>query len=95
MEITNVRVRIQNKENSKLRGFAQVTIDDQFVVHDIRILEGTKGLFLAMPSKEVAPGEYRDTAHPITPEARSIFENAIFAEYEKEKARSEEETDEE
>lgn len=85
MEITNVRVRVVEKENSKMRGFASVTIDNQFVVHDIRILEGEDGLFLAMPSKQVAPGEYRDIAHPINPEARQLFSDAILAEYEKEK----------
>lgn len=85
MEITNVRVRVVEKENSKMRGFASVTIDNQFVVHDIRILEGENGLFLAMPSKQVAPGEYRDIAHPINPEARQLFSDAILAEYDKEK----------
>ena len=84
MEITNVRVRVVEKENSKMRGFASVTIDNQFVVHDIRILEGDNGLFLAMPSKQVAPGEYRDIAHPINQEARKIFTDAILAEYEAE-----------
>ena len=84
MEITNVRVRVVEKENSKMRGFASVTTDNQFVVHDIRILEGDNGLFLAMPSKQTAPGEYRDIAHPINPEARRIFTDAILAEYEKE-----------
>ena len=84
MEITNVRVRVVEKENSKMRGFASVTIDNQFVVHDIRILEGDNGLFLAMPSKQVAPGEYRDIAHPINPDARKIFTDAIIAEYEAE-----------
>ena len=84
MEITNVRVRVVEKENSKMRGFASVTIDNQFVVHDIRILEGDNGLFLAMPSKQTAPGEYRDIAHPINPEARQIFTDAILEEYKKE-----------
>ena len=89
MEITNVRVRVVEKENSKMRGFASVTIDNQFVVHDIRILEGDNGLFLAMPSKQTAPGEYRDIAHPINQEARKIFTDAILAEYEAEKEKTE------
>ena len=84
MEITNVRVRVVEKENSKMRGFASVTIDDQFVVHDIRILEGDNGLFLAMPSKQIAPGEYRDIAHPINADARKLFTDAILTEYENE-----------
>ena len=91
MEITNVRVRVVEKENSKMRGFASVTIDNQFVVHDIRILEGDNGLFLAMPSKQVAPGEYRDIAHPINPDARKIFTDAILEEYEAELKREESE----
>ena len=85
MKITNVRVRVIEKENSKMRGFASVTIDDEFVVHDIRILEGNDGLFLAMPSKQIAPGEYRDIAHPINQEARELFTEAILKEYDKEK----------
>ncbi len=84
MEITNVRVRVVEKENSKMRGFASVTIDNQFVVHDIRILEGDNGLFLAMPSKQTGVGEYRDIAHPINQEARQMFTDAILKEYEAE-----------
>ena len=84
MEITNVRVRVVEKENSKMRGVASVTIDNQFVVHDIRILEGDNGLFLAMPSKQTGVGEYRDIAHPINQEARQMFTDAILKEYEEE-----------
>lgn len=84
MEITNVRVHVVEKENSKMRGFASVTIDNQFVVHDIRILEGDNGLFLAMPSKQTGVGEYRDIAHPINQEARQMFTDAILKEYEEE-----------
>ena len=91
MEITNVRVRIVEKDNSKMRGFASVTIDNQFAVHDIRILQGDNGLFLAMPSKQTAPGEYRDIAHPINQEARQIFSDAILKEYEAELQRKNEE----
>lgn len=91
MEITNVRVRIVEKENSKMRGFASVTIDNQFVVHDIRILEGDNGLFLAMPSKQTGVGEYRDIAHPINQEARQMFTDAILKEYEEELKRVESE----
>lgn len=91
MEITNVRVRVVEKENSKMRGFASVTIDNRFVVHDIRILEGDNGLFLAMPSKQTGVGEYRDIAHPINQEARQLFTDAILKEYEEELKRSAEE----
>ena len=88
MKITNVRVRVVEKENSKMRGFASVTIDDMFAIHDIRILEGDKGLFLAMPSKQIAPGEYKDIAHPINQEARQMFSDAILDEYKAELERS-------
>ena len=91
MEITNVRVRVVEKENSKMRGFASVTIDNQFVVHDIRILEGDNGLFLAMPSKQTGVGEYRDIAHPINQEARQMFTDAILKDYEEELKRVESE----
>lgn len=91
MEITNVRVRVVEKENSKMRGFASVTIDNQFVVHDIRILEGDNGLFLAMPSKQTGVGEYRDIAHPINQEARQMFTDAILKEYGEELKRVESE----
>lgn len=90
MKITNVRVRVVDKENSKMRGFASVTLDDMFAVHDIRILEGDNGLFLAMPSKQIAPGEYKDIAHPINQEARQMFSDAIIEEYKVELEKSKE-----
>ena len=90
MKITNVRVRVVEKENSKMRGFASVTLDDMFAVHDIRILEGDNGLFLAMPSKQIGEGEYKDIAHPINQEARQMFSDAIIEEYKKELAKTEE-----
>ena len=91
MKITNVRVRVVEKENSKMRGFASVTLDDMFAVHDIRILEGDNGLFLAMPSKQIGEGEYKDIAHPINQEARQMFSDAIIEEYKKELAKADEE----
>lgn len=91
MEITNVNVRVIDKDNSKMRGFASVTFDNQFVVHDIRILEREDGFFLAMPNKQVAPGEYKDSAHPINKEFRAIMTDAVIAEYEKELKNKEEE----
>ena len=62
---------------------ASVLLDDSFAVHDIRIIEGEKGLFIAMPSKKTPTGEYRDIAHPITPECRKMFEDAVLEEYNK------------
>ena len=83
MKITSVSVRKITKENSRLRGIASVLIDDAFAIHDIRIIEGDNGLFIAMPSRKTATGEYRDVCHPINPEVRSEFTDAILTEYNK------------
>lgn len=85
MEITSVNVRKIEKEGSHMKGLASVLIDDAFAVHDIRIIEGENGLFIAMPSRKTATG-YRDIAHPINSDVRKQFEDAIFAEYNKEEA---------
>ena len=81
MKITSVNVRKIEKEGSRMKGIASVLIDDSFAVHDIRIIEGDKGLFIAMPSRKTAVGGYRDIAHPINPEVRAMFEEAIFEAY--------------
>ena len=83
MKITSVNVRKIEKEGSRMRGIASVLLDDSFAVHDIRIIEGDNGLFIAMPSRKTATGAYRDIAHPINPEVRSMFEDAILDAYEK------------
>ncbi len=83
MEITSVSVRKIDKADSRLRAIANVVLDDAFAVHDIRIIDGDKGLFIAMPSRKTATGGYKDTAHPITPEVRKQFEDAILEEYNK------------
>lgn len=83
MKITSVTVRKIEKENSRMKGIASVLIDDCFAVHDIRIIDGDNGLFIAMPSKATATGGHRDTAHPIDKETRKMFEDAIFEEYNK------------
>ena len=82
MNITDVRVRKITKEG-KMRAVVSITLDDVFVVHDIKIIEGEKGLFIAMPSKKGADGEYRDTAHPINSETRVMLQNTILDAYEK------------
>ena len=83
MKITSVRVNKFNKEGTRLRGFASVVIDESFAVHDIRILEGDQGLYLDMPSRKQANGEYRDIAHPINREVRDMFEEVILDAYKK------------
>ena len=84
MKITSVNVRVTEKEDSRMKGIASILIDDCFAIHDIRIIEGDKGLFIAMPSRKTQSGEYRDVAHPITPECRQMFEDAVIEEYKKE-----------
>ena len=81
MKITSVNVRKVEKEGSRMKGIASVLIDDCFAVHDIRIIEGENGLFIAMPSRKTATGSYRDIAHPINPETRALFEEAILEAY--------------
>ena len=91
MKITSVNVRKIEKDGSRMKGIASVLLDDSFAVHDIRIIEGDNGLFIAMPSRKTAVGGYRDIAHPINPEVRTMFEEAIFEAYNN----AEEETTEE
>ena len=83
MKITSVNVRKIEKEGSRMKGIASVLLDDSFAVHDIRIIDGDNGLFIAMPSRKTAVGGYRDIAHPINPEVRTMFEEAIFDAYNK------------
>ena len=80
MEITDVRVRKTYPEG-KMRAIVSVTFDDQFVVHDIKVIEGERGLFVAMPNKKMPNGEYRDVAHPIHSGMRAVLEEAILGEY--------------
>ena len=82
MKITSVNVRKINKESSRMKGIASVLLDDSFAVHDIRIIEGDNGLFIAMPSRQTSTGQYRDIAHPINSETRQIFEEEIIKAYE-------------
>ena len=81
MEITSVTVRRIEKEGSRMKGIASVLLDDSFAVHDIRIIEGDNGLFIAMPSRKTATGDYRDKAHPINPDVRKKFQDAIIEAY--------------
>ena len=82
MQITDVRVRKIDKEG-RLKGMASVTFDDLFVVHDIKIVDGDHGLFIAMPSRRSKEGGYRDIAHPINPDMRQLLQDLILAEFEK------------
>ncbi|MGN1147663.1 MAG: septation regulator SpoVG [Lachnospiraceae bacterium] len=82
MQITDVRVRKITKEG-KMKAVVSITIDDEFVVHDIKVIEGEKGLFIAMPSKKATDGEYRDIAHPINSATRDSIQRIILDSYEK------------
>lgn len=81
MQITDVRVRKVTKEG-KMKAVVSITLDNEFVVHDIKVIEGEKGLFIAMPSHKAADGEYRDIAHPINSETRERIQSIILEKYE-------------
>ena len=81
MQITDVRIRKIEKEG-KMKAVVSITIDEEFVVHDIKVIEGEKGLFIAMPSKKALDGEYRDIAHPINSGTRERIQNIILEKYE-------------
>ena len=82
MQITELRIR-KVEDEGKLRAYVTVTFDDCFVVHNVKIIEGKTGLFIAMPSKKSADGEYRDIAHPINSEMRGVLQSQILEAYEK------------
>ena len=81
MQITDVRIRKVAKEG-KIKPVVSITIDNEFVVHDIKVIEGEKGLFIAMPSRKAADGEYRDIAHPINSDTRNMIQTLILEQYE-------------
>ena len=81
MQITELRIR-KVEDEGKLRAYVTVTFDNCFVVHNVKIIEGKSGLFIAMPSRKTANGEYKDVAHPISPEFRTELQNKIVSEYE-------------
>ncbi len=80
MKITDVRIR-KITDDDKMKAIVSITLDKEFVVHDIKIINGNNGMFIAMPSKRLPNGEFRDVAHPLTPEAREKICDAIFKEY--------------
>ncbi|MDD5866063.1 septation regulator SpoVG [Lachnospiraceae bacterium YH-ros2228] len=82
MNITDIRIRKIEKEG-KMKAVASITIDNEFVVHDIKVIEGEKGLFIAMPSRKATDGEYKDIAHPIRSETREKLQNMILDRYRK------------
>jgi stage V sporulation protein G len=85
MQVTEVRVFPVNEE--KLKAYVTITFDDSFVVRDLKIIKGSNGLFVAMPSKKRKDGTFKDTAHPLNNETRQMIETKVLAEYEKELAK--------
>ena len=81
MQITDVRVRKVSKEG-KMKAIISITLDNEFVVHDIKVIESQDGLFIAMPSRKIPNGEFKDIAHPINPETREKIQKAILEAYE-------------
>lgn len=80
MRITDVRVR-RITQSGKMKAVVSITLDNEFVVHDIKVIDGEKGLFIAMPSRKSADGEYRDIAHPINADMRKLVEDTILQTY--------------
>lgn len=80
VQVTDIRIRSVEKEG-KMKAVVSITIDDEFVVHDIKIIEGEKGMFIAMPSRKASDGEYRNIAHPINTATRERLQNMILAKY--------------
>ena len=101
MQVTDVRIR-RIQTDGKLRAYVSITFDDSFVVHDLRIIDGRKGMFVAMPSKLLPNGNHKDIAHPINTEVREMIQSAVLKEYETteqetqsgDESRSEQETQE-
>lgn len=89
MQITDVRVRKINSEG-KMKAIVSVTFDDCFVVHDIKIIEGQNGPFIAMPSRKMPDGEFKDIAHPINTDTRALVQEAVFKAYEEKRTEDEE-----
>lgn len=83
LNITDIKIRLANGSNDKLKAFASITIDDVLVVHDIKVIEGKDGYFLSMPRRKTAEGEFKDIVHPIKTEARTLLTEKIVAEYQK------------
>ncbi|MBR5266686.1 MAG: septation regulator SpoVG [Lachnospiraceae bacterium] len=81
MQVTDVRVRKIEKDG-KMKAIVSITLDNEFVIHDIKVIEGEKGLFIAMPSRKAADGEYRDIAHPINSGTRDMIQKVILEKYE-------------
>ena len=89
MKITDIRIKLIRKETTRIRAIASITIDDCFVVHDVRVLENDYGLLIAMPSRRTLEGDYRDVVHPLNTETREMITSLVIEAYNEAKARAE------
>lgn len=89
MEITEVRIKLVKKDEGKMKAIASVTIDDCFVIHDVKVIEGAEDYFIAMPSKKTPDGEFKDIVHPLNTKTREMFQKIVLEEFEKVKAKAE------
>lgn len=83
MKISDIRIRLVKKDDGKLKAVASITIDECFVVHDIKVIEGSEGSFISMPSRKTPDGEYKDIVHPINTETREMIRDAVLEAYHK------------
>ncbi len=83
MKISDIRIRLVKKDDGKLKAVASITIDECFVVHDIKVIEGNEGPFISMPSRKTPDGEYKDIVHPINTETREMIRDAVLEAYKK------------
>lgn len=83
MQITDIRIR-KTYEEGRMKAIVSVTFDESFVIHDVKVIDGQNGLFVAMPSRRTPDGEFRDIAHPINPNARELIQSAVLKAYEQE-----------
>lgn len=81
MKISDVRIRMVKSESSKIKASASITIDECFVVHDIKVIEGTEGYFIAMPSRKTPDGEFKDIVHPLNTETREMIKDVVLKEF--------------
>ena len=91
MKITDIRVRIVKNDTSKVKASASITIDDCFVIHDIKVIEGNDGCFMQMPSRKTPDGEFKDIAHPLNTETREWIRDLVLKAYEEAKAKQDQE----
>ena len=83
MEITETRIKLIDSQNEKFKAWASIVLDGQFVIHNLKVINGTKGLFAAMPNRKLKNGQYKDVAHPLNNETRKYIESTVLAEYKK------------